>query len=83
MSRKGPWCITPRRIIAMYKISALGWLLDITMNYQRILNQVTHSFECLKKSVQELLSKFLLDIRPIQVQLLQTEIRWGYVSSAQ
>ena len=44
------WCITLRRIPVIFKIEALGWLLNIIMNYERIPNQVTHAFGRLKKS---------------------------------
>ena len=43
------WCITLRRIPVIFKIGILGWLLNIIMNYERIPNQVTHSFGRLQK----------------------------------
>ena len=36
----------------MFKLKTLGWLLNITITYERVLNQFTHSL----KNVQELLS---------------------------
>ena len=32
------WCITLRRIPVMLEIWSLGWLLNITINHERILN---------------------------------------------
>ena len=56
-SWNGHWCITLRRIPAIFRIKALRWMLNIIINYEEIPNQITYSFVRMKKNVQELLSK--------------------------
>ena len=83
MSRKGPVMHNAKAYYShVQNIST--WVVVEYHNELSENSKSSYSFVWVpEKSVQELLSKFVLDIRPIQVQLLQTEIRWGYVSSAQ